>query len=126
MVPFFAFDQRRSSSSSSSSRPTRSVIPVACSASKRLSTTAGRSAAQARTGPPYTLEVLCSEVLKLEQVANELSCALGEDDHVRLRNALQACGKVRCLADNRLLLRSAGADQVTDDYKARCDAYTRL
>ena len=48
--PVFAFDQRRSSSSSSSSRPTSSVNPLACRASKRLSTEAGRNAAHARTG----------------------------------------------------------------------------
>ena len=39
------FDHRRSRSSSSSSRPTSSVNPLACKASKRLSTGLGRSAA---------------------------------------------------------------------------------
>ena len=39
------FDHRRSRSSSSSSRPTSSVNPLACKASKRLSTALGRSAA---------------------------------------------------------------------------------
>ena len=53
--PVFALDQRRSSSSISSSRPTRAVRPVACSASKRLSTELARSAAQARTGPAMPL-----------------------------------------------------------------------
>jgi transposase InsO family protein len=43
--------QRRANSSSSSSRPTSSVSPLACIASKRLSTEAGRSAVQAHTGP---------------------------------------------------------------------------
>ena len=73
-----------------------------------------------------TLEVLRSQVLKLEQVAHELSRALRNDDAVRLRNALQARGKVRRLADDGLLLRSTGADQVADDHQPRCDAYARL
>jgi hypothetical protein len=49
--PAFAvlcFAQRRSSSSDSSSRPTRAVRPLACSASKRISTELARSAAQTR------------------------------------------------------------------------------
>ena len=53
--PAFALDQRRSRSSSSSSRPTSAVSPLACSASKRLSTEAGRKAVQAFTGPPMPL-----------------------------------------------------------------------
>ena len=36
--------------------------------------------------------------------------------------ALQACGKVRRLAYDGLLLRIAGADQVADDHQPRCDA----
>jgi hypothetical protein len=55
---FFALDQRRSSNSDSSSRPTRAVRPVACSASKRLSTEIARSAAQARAGPAMPLRSL--------------------------------------------------------------------
>jgi len=54
----FAFDHRRSSSSSSSSRPTSSVNPLPCRASKRLSTALGRSAAQARTGSAIPLRSL--------------------------------------------------------------------
>jgi hypothetical protein len=50
--PLFAFDQRRSKISSSSSRPTSSVNPLACRASKRLSTEAGRKTLHARTCPP--------------------------------------------------------------------------
>ncbi len=53
--PDLAVDHRRSSKSSSSSRPTRSVRPLVCMASKRPSTEAGRSAAQARTGPEIPL-----------------------------------------------------------------------
>jgi hypothetical protein len=66
------------------------------------------------------------QVLKLEQIAHELPCALSNDHTVRLRNALQARRKVRCLAYDGLLLRSGGADQIADDHQPRCDAYARL
>ena len=54
--PLFALSQRRRINSSSSSRPTSAVRPSACNASKRLSTEAGRSAAQALTGPTMPLK----------------------------------------------------------------------
>ena len=60
------------------------------------------------------LEVLCSEVLKLEQIAEQLAGALGNDDAVRLGNALQACRKVRRLADDAALLRLTRSDQIAD------------
>ena len=53
--PFFALAQRRSSSSDFSSRPTRAVRPLACSASKQLSTELARSAAQMCTDPAMPL-----------------------------------------------------------------------
>ena len=86
--PVFAFDQRRSSSSSSSSRPTSSVRPLACSASKRLSTEARSQRRPGSHRPGDALEVLGPEVLQLEQIAEELSRALGDDDRVRLGNRL--------------------------------------
>jgi hypothetical protein len=71
------------------------------------------------------LQVLCSQILKLEQIADELSRVLRNDHAVRLGNALQARCKVWRLADNSLLLRSARTDQIADDYQSRCDAYAR-
>ena len=88
-----------------------------------------RTRPQRRPGshrPRDALEVLCSKVLKLEQVAHELSSALGNDHAVRLCNALQARCKVRRLADDGLLLRSARADQIADDHQSRRDADARL
>ena len=76
--------------------------------------------------PRDTLEVLSSEVLKLEQIANEPSGSFGNHDPVWLCNALQACRKVWRLTHDCLLLRNARADQVPDDHQARCDAYARL
>ena len=72
------------------------------------------------------LEVLCAEVLKLKQVPDELASCLSNHNAVRLRNALQARGKVGRLANDGLFLRSAGADQVTHDHQPRSDAYARL
>ena len=94
-----------------------------------LETAFRRTRPQRRPGshrPRNTLEVLCSEVLKLEQIAHELSRTFGNHDAVRLCNALQACRKVRRLAYDGLLLRSARADQIADDHQPRCDADTRL
>ena len=88
-----------------------------------------RSRSQRRPGshrPCDALEVLCPKVLKLEQIAQELSGALSNHDAVRLRNALQARGKVWRLANDGLLLRSARSDQIADDHQSRCDADTRL
>ena len=61
-----------------------------------------------RTSDPF--EVLCAEVLELEQVAHEPPCALSYDNAGRLSNALQAGCEVRRLAYDSLLLRSAGPD----------------
>jgi hypothetical protein len=47
--------------------------------------------------------------------------ALGNYDHVRLRNALQARCEVRGVTDDSLLLRSAGADRVANDHQTRTD-----
>jgi hypothetical protein len=76
---------------------------------------------------PYdTFEIPCSQVLKLEQVAHELARALCNDHAVRLRDALQARGKIRRFADNGLLLRGALPDEVANDHHPRGDAYARL
>ena len=100
--------------------------PVACSASKRLSTELGRSAAQARTGSAMPLRSFGSEVLQLEQIAEQLSRALGDDDRVRLGNALEPRREVRRLADDAALLGFTRADQVADDDKPGRNADTGL
>ena len=96
---------------------------------QRLEAAFRRTRPQRRPGshrPRDALEVLCSKVLKLEQIAQELSRAFGNDNAVRLCNALQARRKVRRLANDGLLLRSARADQVADDHQSRCNADTGL
>ena len=85
---------------------------------QRLEAAFRRTRPQRRPGPHRpgdALEVLGPEVLKLEQIAEEFSRALSDDDRVRLGNPLQARREVRCLADNAALLRLTRADQVADD-----------
>ena len=60
------------------------------------------------------LRSLCAEVFKIEEIAEELSRALGDDDRVRLGNALQTRREVRRLADDRLLLSRTRSDQIAD------------
>ena len=74
----------------------------------------------------YALKFLRPKFLKLEQAAQELSGAFGNYDAVWARNALQACRKVRRLAYDTLLLRSARTNQIADDHQPRCDADTSL
>jgi hypothetical protein len=74
---------------------------------------------------PHT-EILTVPVFKLEEAAHELPTALRNDHVVWVRDALQARGKVRRLAHDGLLLRSARTDQVADDDQTRCDANARL
>ena len=59
------------------------------------------------------------KVPKLEKVAHELAGGLGNHNAVRLRYALQARCKVRRLADDGLLLRSARAYQVAYNDETR-------
>src|SRR5271167_1020796 len=72
------------------------------------------------------LEILGTEVLKLEEIAEKPPGAIGDDHHVRLGKPLQPRRKVRCLADDAALLRLARTDQVADDNKARGDTDTCL
>ena len=124
--PVFALDQRRSSNSSSSSRPTSAVRParVQC-----LEAAFRRTRPQRRPGPHRpgdALEVLCPEVLKLEQIAEKSSRAFGDDHHVRLGDPLQARREVRRLADDAALLRLARSDQVADHDQPGGNADARL
>ena len=96
--PVFAVDQRRSSNSSSSCRPTTSVRPLACSASKRPSAELVRSAAQARAGPAMPLRSFAPRSSSSNRLPSEFAGTFGNDDTVWLRNALQARSKVRRLA----------------------------
>ena len=84
---------------------------------QRLEAAFHRTRPQRRPGshrPGDALEVLGPEVLQLEQIAEQLSRALGDDDRVRLGDPLQARREVRRLADDAALLRLPRSDQVAD------------
>ena len=74
-----------------------------------------RSAAQARAGPAMPLRSCGPRSRQLEQVAEQPARALGDDDAVRLGDALQPRREVRRLADDAALLRLPRSDQVADD-----------
>src|SRR6516164_7225081 len=69
-----------------------------------------------------TLHRLPAEGAQPEQVADQAAGGAGEDDLPGFRQSLQACGEVWGLADHRLLLRRALADQIADDDKPGGDA----
>ena len=68
------------------------------------------------------LRCLPAEVAQPEQVADQAAGGAGEDDLPGLRQSLQARREVGGLADHRLLLRRALADQIADDDKPGGDA----
>jgi len=67
-------------------------------------------------------EMLRTETFDLEQCAYLPARAVGDDERTRLGQCLQPRGEVWGLADHPAFLRCAGADQITDDDKAACDA----
>src|SRR5215510_16550560 len=62
--------------------------------------------------PGEALEVPGPEVLQFKEIAEKSTRAVANDDHVRFGDALQVRRKVRRLANRRLLLRNALADEV--------------
>jgi len=96
---------------------------------QRLETALHGTRPQRRPGlhrPRDALEVRGSEVLQLEQVPEKSSCAVGNDDRIRLGDPLQARREVRRLADDAAFLRVPRSDQVADDDQAGRNADTRL
>src|SRR5215831_9178810 len=72
---------------------------------------------QRRPGPYWpgdALEVYRVEVLKFEKIAEKLSRALGDDDHVRLGKPLQARREVRRFTNDAPLLHLSRSDQVAN------------
>ena len=67
-----------------------------------------------------------AEIAVLEEIADQPARARGDDDRVRLGQGLQPGGEVRRLADDRLLLRRAFADQIADDHQPGGDPDARL
>ena len=72
------------------------------------------------------LEILCPQVLQLEQIAEKLARGLGNDRSIRLGDPLQARREVRRLADYATLLRLSRPDQVANYDQASGNADTGL
>ncbi len=68
------------------------------------------------------LQRLRTEIADLEQGAELAPRRIGDDDLVRFGEALQAGRQVRRLADHRLLLRGAGANEIADHDEPGGDA----
>src|SRR5271167_3217975 len=67
--------------------------------------------------PGDALEILCPEILKLEQITEQPSRPLSNDHHVRLGDPLQTRSEVWRLANDAALLRFPRTDQVADDHQ---------
>jgi hypothetical protein len=73
-----------------------------------------------RLGKP--LCCLPAEIGEPEQIADQAAGGAGKDDLPGFRQSLKARGEVGGLADDRLLLRRALADQIADDHQPGGDA----
>jgi hypothetical protein len=96
---------------------------------QRVEAALDRGRSQRHPGPHRTgdaLQALRAKILKLKEVADELSGAFGNHDLVGLGNALQACGNVRRLANDRLLPGRIRSEQVANDDQPRSNADARL
>jgi hypothetical protein len=69
-----------------------------------------------------TLRRLRPEIPDIEQRADLPARALGNDDGIWLRHRLQPCGEIGGLADDCVLLRRTGADQIANNDEPRGDA----
>jgi len=76
--------------------------------------------------PGDALEVPGPEIPEFEQIAEQPSRAVGNDDRVRLGQRLQTRRQVRRVADDRLLLGGTAADQIADHDKPGRNADTHL
>ena len=124
--PAFAFAQRRSNSSLSSSRPTRVGQPARV---QRLEPAFLRTLAESRIGarrPGDALELLRAEVAELEQVAEQPTRALGDDDAVGRGDRLQPRGEVWRVADDASLLRLPRTQEIADDHDSGRDAHAHM
>ncbi len=90
-------------------------MAVARSASKRLSAPLSRNTREAVTGAAKPLISTAPEILVVEQPAGQPPRARCDHHRPRLGQRLQPRREVRRLADHRLLLRRALADQIADD-----------
>ena len=76
--------------------------------------------------PVDALEGLGSEITKHEQIAEQPAGRLGDDHRARLGRTLQPRREIGRVADHRLLLRRAFADEIADHDQPGGDADARL
>ena len=86
----------------------------------------GRNAAQACTGPANPFRSFVPKILKLKQIAQKLSCALGDNRSIRLSDSLELRGDVRRLANDAALVRAFRIAHIADDHEARGNPDPRL
>src|SRR5262249_45090010 len=122
-----ACSHRRVNRSISSSRPTSGVV-VARSASNRLSVAPAPSTKHLprRHILGETLERDGAEIAILEQATGQLPCARCNYDRGWVGQCLEPSGKVRRLADHRLLLGRPRSDQVANHNEASRNPDTNL
>ena len=92
---------------------------------QRLEVACDRTRPERRPGPRGSrdpLEVPGSQILKLEEIAEKLSRALGDDHAVWLGDPLQPRREVRRVADDATLLRLSGPQKIADHHDPRRDA----
>ena len=119
--PSCAWRQRRRSRKISSSRPTSGVRPAGLA---RLEAPFGAARARDPPGRKWlgeALEPLGTEVVELEQAADQAPRRRADHDRAGRGQRLEPRREVRHFADHDLLLRRAGADQLADDDEAGRD-----
>ena len=119
----FALEERRSSNSSSSSRPISAVRPLACRASKRLSTDAGRKATPARGWVAYALQVLRANLVAQRDfrgafpVLSAITTVFGSATPRR---------RAARFGSSPTMPRSCASPKVADYHQPRNNAYARF
>ena len=71
-------------------------------------------------------EVLCSQILKLKQIAQEVSCVFCNNHCIRLSDSLEARGQVRGFVNDAALVYGFPISFVADDHEARGNSNPRL
>ena len=69
---------------------------------------------------------MAAEILKVEQGAEQSAGARSDHHRARRSQSLKPRGEIGCIADHRLFLGGALADQVADHDQAGSDAHPNL
>ena len=96
---------------------------------QRLKTACRRAWSQCRPSAHRgynSAEALCSQILEFKQIAEKLSCALGDNNGTRLGDSLEPRGEARGFADDAVLLRASRIGYIADNYEASCNPDARL